>query len=245
MVRDMLDEFWQTDTTQDQDLFLFDRGFFSRHLARKVGSRAKFVFRVKSNCLGVIDRANLPDQTVICKEQGEADLVLRVINYVLPTGEVERLVTNVFDGVFDVGVFGALYELRWGVETCFRSLKSRLEIEDFSSAKLELILQDFFASVYVYNLVVAALEEAERQKSAPKSERKYVYACNGHVALSEVRSLLIDCFSVDDLEVRKMLFRCAMDCIVRHEEPVCPGRFYVRKVKHKSAKYHLNTKSAL
>jgi len=129
-----------------QDLFLFDRGFFSRKLVRSISGCAKFLFRVHSHCLCEVNQANKPDQVVVYRQSGEADLRLRVINYVLPNGEIEKLVTNIFDPSFSVEMFGELYRMRWGVETCFRTLKSRLEIENFSSAKEGLILQDFYAS---------------------------------------------------------------------------------------------------
>jgi len=249
---EMLDEFWSSDSGQ-RDLFLFDRGYFSRKLARKFVDQAKFLFRVRKGCLSEVDQANQADQVIICQEPDQLDLRLRVINHVMPNGEMERLVTNVFDSSFTVELFGELYGLRWGVETCFRTLKSRLEIENFSSAKKELVLQDFFASVYVYNLVVAALLEAkeqsarfaEQKSSSGQVGRKYVYVPNGSVAISEVRSLLIESFSVEDVGVRAMLYRCAMDVIVKNEVPLRPGRSYERKVKHKSAKYHLNNKSVL
>lgn len=126
--------------------------------------------------------------------------MLRVINYVLPTGEVERLVTNIFDPLFTVEVFGELYRLRWGVETCFHTLKSRLQIENFSSAKKELVLQDLFASVFVYNLMIALVHEAESKGVLVQG--KYVYRVNKNVAIGGVRTLLIESLCEEDLEVR-------------------------------------------
>jgi len=229
-----------------QDLFLFDRGFFSRKLVRAIFGRAKFLFRVHSHCLCEVNQANKPDQVVVYRQSGEADLCLRVINYVLPNGEIEKLVTNIFDPSFSVEMFGELYRMRWGVETCFRTLKSRLEIENFSSAKEELILQDFYASVFVYNLVMAAAHEAEI--GVIKSEwqkRKYVYQINKNVALAEVRSLLIESLCEENLDRRQELFRRTMATIASNELPVRPGRSFEHNVKHKSLKYPLNKKSAL
>ena len=196
-----------------------------------------------SHSLREVQVANKPDQVVVRREKGKPDLVLRVINYVLPTGEVEKLVTNIFDASFSVAVFGELYGLRWGVETCFRSLKSRLQIENFSSAKRELILQDFFASVFVYNLMVASIAEATLRVAVKQC--KYVYRVNKNVAIGEVRDLLIGSFCEDDLVRRGVLFDCAMDVLRRNVVPVRPGRSYVRMVKYGSTKFHINNKSGL
>jgi IS4 transposase len=113
------------------------------------------------HCFCEVNQANKLDQVVVYRQSGEVDLRLWVINYVLPNGEIEKLVTNIFDPSFSVEMFGELYRMCWGVETCFRTLKSRLEIEIFSSAKEELILQDFYVSVFVYNLTMAASHEVE------------------------------------------------------------------------------------
>jgi hypothetical protein len=100
ITKQMFHEYWQTNQNNNSnttDLFLFDRGFFSRTLAQNIyDNNACFLFRVHSHSLREIQAANKPDQVVVRREKGKPDLVLRVINYVLPTGEVERLVTNVF-----------------------------------------------------------------------------------------------------------------------------------------------------
>jgi len=233
-----------------QDLFVFDRGFFSRKLVQAImGCASFFLFRVHSHCLVEVNQANQSDQMVVCRQKGQTDFCLRVINYVLPNGEVEKLVTNIFDSAFSVEVFGELYRLRWGVETCFRSLKSCLEIEDFSSAKVELILQDFYASVFVYNLTTAAAHEAEAvefsKSVVSQKRRKYVYEVNRNVAVSVVRGLLIESFCEEDLVRRAELFRLAMNVIASNEVPIRPGRSFEHNVKHKSLKYPLNKKSAL
>jgi hypothetical protein len=128
ITKQMFHEYWQTSQNNNiMDLFLFDRGFFSRTLARNIyAHNAYFLFRVHSHSLREVQVANKPDQVVVRRERGKPDLVLWVINYVLPTGEVEKLVTNIFDSSFSVAMFGELYGMRWGVETCFCSLKSRL-----------------------------------------------------------------------------------------------------------------------
>ena len=239
----MLGEFWQAGSTPS-DLFLFDRGFFSRELAREIDPNAKFIFRVNSQSLKEINEANAPDQMVIRSDKNQPKLCLRVINYTLPNGEIEKLVTNIFDPSFSVEDFGKLYQMRWGIETCFKTLKSRLQIEDFSSAKRELILQDFFASLFVYNVMTAAVNEATQ--NAAKAEHKYVYKPNKNIAIAEIRNLLIESTLQDDPLQREKSFLYAMDIIMRNVVPVRPNRpSPERKVKYKSAKFPLNGKSGL
>jgi hypothetical protein len=248
VVRQMFWDFWQTDHTGIKNIFLFDRGFFSLAFARELFEHSKFLFRVRKGALKEFDEATLPDQIIIRHKEGEGsgggvDLRLRVINYVLPNGEIEKLVTNIFDSVFSVEMFGELYGLRWGIETCFCVLKSRLQIENFSSAKKLLILQDFHASVFVYNLMMAAVHEAAAR--AEPRERKYVYKVNRNVAIGEVRDLMIASLVEVDLGRKDELFRCASELLLANVVPVRPGRSFKRVVKHKSAKFCLNGKSGL
>ena len=238
----MLREFWKTDNPAD-NLFVFDRGFFSRDLAREISCHAKFLFRVNSQSLKEINEANAPDQTIIRSERGKPDLRLRVINYTLPSGEIEKLVTNIFDISFTAEDFGKLYRMRWGVETSFLTLKSRLQIENFSSAKRELILQDFYASVFVYNMMMAAINNAEEKST--KKQSKYVYKANKNIAISEIRGILIDSLSYDCPIKRQSSFMRAMDTISRSVVPVRPDRSFKRTVTYKSAKFPLNQKSGL
>lgn len=110
ITKQMFHEFWQTNQKNNKikDLFLFDRGFFSRTIAQNLyDNHTYFLFRVHSNSLREIQVANKPDQVVVRHEKGKPDLVLRVINYVLPTGAVECLVTNIFDPLFTVEMFGS------------------------------------------------------------------------------------------------------------------------------------------
>jgi hypothetical protein len=243
VTKQMLSDFWQTDSAAN-NLFMFDRGFFSRDLAREIYDHAKFLFRVNSQSLKEINEANACDQAVIRSEKGKPDLCLRVINYTLPNGEIEKLVTNIFDTSFTAEDFGELYRMRWGVETCFLTLKSRLQIENFSSAKRELILQDFHASVFVYNMMIAAINEATVEKTA-KEQRKYVYKPNKNIAIAEIRNILIDSLSDDDPIKRQSSFMRAMNIISRSVVPIRNDRSLKRTVKYKSAKFSLNNKTGL
>ena len=253
MAKRMLVEFLASDSA-GPNLFLFDRGFFSRDLCRKLDACTKFIFRVSSNVIGEVNEANEPDQTVVRRDKKQPDLRLRVINYVLPNGESEKLVTNIFDPSFTVEDFGMLYNMRWGVETGFLMLKERLQIENFSSAKKELILQDFFSSIFVYNMMTLAVIEAdEANKTAEEAKlhekmgkpKKHTYKPNKNIAISEIRNLLIDTFLEDDPDKRQILFQRVISMIRRNVIPIRPRRSTARKSKHNSAKFSFNKKRGL
>jgi len=240
----MLKDFLKNKSNTD-DLFLWDRGFFSRSLARSLEGNGKFVFRVKHGALKEIDEANEPDQIIIRKDSGWTDLRLRVINIVLPGGEIEKLVTNIFDESFSVADFAEIYSLRWGVEISFLTLKQRLQIENFSSAKQELILQDFFASVFMYNFMIVTAEEVSEVIKVDNMFKKHNYKFNKNLGIGTVRNLLIDSLLEDDDLKRKKLFEKALSELSKRVVSIRPGRSFPHSAKNKSAKFHINQKSAI
>jgi hypothetical protein len=246
IAKEMLDEFLQGDI---DELLLFDRGFFSREFARLLESRAKFVFRVSSASLKEINDANDLDQIIVRKDKNKPDLRLRVINFVLPTGEVEKLVTNIFDDSYTVKEFGEIYNMRWGVEISFLTLKQRLQIEDFSSAKTELILQDFHAAVFMHNLMIACINEVDSNISSIFNEsKKYDYKPNKNLAIGEVRNLLIETFLYDNPRKRKTVFNQALCAIATYVVPIRNERSSPRPDNpdcRKSRKFSLNQKKGL
>jgi hypothetical protein len=78
---------------------------------------------------------------------------LRMVKVVLPTGEIEVLATNLMDSNrITVADLGDLYHKRWGVETSIDELKNQFLCMVFSGIKPEAILQDIYATVFVYHL---------------------------------------------------------------------------------------------
>ena len=85
----------------------------------------------------------------------------RIIKYVLNTGEVEYLITNIEDLKYEEIV--EIYNKRWGIETMYYSLKSKLQIEKFTSGNKTIIEQDLFAGMLVYNMVQTMKNEAREE----------------------------------------------------------------------------------
>ena len=220
------------------DLFLHDRGFYSYDLAKEINRRgASFIFRVKRNCQKDIDAAELSDQEIYVN-----GLKLRVVNITLDNGEVEKLVTNIFEARISQEFFKQMYGMRWGIETTYLLLKERLELENFSSGKKNLILQDFFASVAVYNFTSLASREAQERLKAEGEAKdlKHERKPNMNIAFSEMRELLFE--TICGSGSFKKGIKKFTEAIMRNPTPIRPGRSYPRKVKHPSAKFSMNKK---
>ena len=69
----------------------------------------------------------------------------------LEPGSYEYLVSNLPDDLFSADDLKQLYWKRWSVETSFRSLKYALSLAYLHSANRELIIQEVFAKLIMYN----------------------------------------------------------------------------------------------
>ncbi len=174
------------------------------------------------------DSANEPDQIITLIHKNKI-LALRIINVILPTGEIEKLVTNIMDEDFTTGDFKVLYFKRWGIEVKYSQLKSRYELENFSGVNPITIMQDFYAVIYLSNLMAMAKTEANENEALKKEGLKYEYKVNMNILISKMTRTLIECFYEDDLEKRTVLFDKAMNNITKNLVPIRPDRSFPRR----------------
>ena len=66
--------------------------------------------------------------------------------------------------------FKQLYYLRWGVETLYGVLKTRLGLENFSGYSAESIRQDFFATIFLTGSETLLTMDADEQLSKQPGE---------------------------------------------------------------------------
>ena len=86
-----------------QCLFIMDRGYASEGLIRELSKKSFYLFRLKRRFKKEID--SLPIGSHIVTLYG--DITTRVVKFTLPSGEIETLLTNMFD--IEESDFKALY----------------------------------------------------------------------------------------------------------------------------------------
>jgi len=78
---------------------------------------------------------------------------VRFVRLKLDTGETEILVTSLIDeDLYITSDFKELYNLRWGIETFYSIVKTRLSLENFTGKSAESVKQDFYATIYITGL---------------------------------------------------------------------------------------------
>ena len=84
-------------------------------------------------------------------KQAVYPMKLRIVRFLLDTGEYECIVTNLKRDAFPPWRIKELYHLRWGIETSFRKLKYSVGLSCFHSKKAEYVEQEIYALVIMYN----------------------------------------------------------------------------------------------
>ena len=97
----------------EQALYIFDRGYPSEELIRRLADKSHYLMRVKKKFNKSID--SLPLGSHIITIYG--DIRVRVYKFTLPSGEVEILISNLFD--LPEEELQSIYFKKWRVEVKF------------------------------------------------------------------------------------------------------------------------------
>lgn len=229
------------------DLILFDRGYPSRKfIAYLDGSGIKYLMRVKIKSMKEFNEAKEPDQIVEIKVDGKT-IKVRVVRFMLDSEVEEVLVTNLLDENLGIQEFKALYFKRWGIEVKYNELKSRLQLQNFTGDTVIAVEQDFYASMYLANMVALAKNEANEEIAQKNEDKnlKYDYQVNTNILIGKLKDSLVIMLLEDNPEKRKEMFRKIMQEISRNREPIRPGRSNIRKMGLKAHKHPMNQKRCL
>ena len=170
---------------------------------------------------------------------------MRAIRITLANGEIETLLTNVGAERIPYEAFKELYHKRWGIETKYKSLKQRLELENFSGRLVDNIKQDFYAIMTVANIMGHFKRAANREvkKAREGSGNQYEYRVNENHAVGVYKDRLIGVVLAKRRGERVRLMKELVAEIERRVVPVRPGREVPRKERARQARFHHTHKS--
>ena len=209
----------------EKSILLIDRGYPSEELFKTIESQGiKYLARCKSNYCTKTQKAPMGDSIV----RLNGGLKVRVFKFTLPSGEVETLLTNLFE--IPATELPKLYAMRWGVETEYFRLKRELCVEKFSGKTPNSIRQDFWASMVLLNSVAVfqcGADEAvqERQKGKKLKNQNRARTSDLIITLRDrfVFAVLCGHPMIADLEMKGIIKTMA-----RVVSPVRPGRSFPR-----------------
>lgn len=147
---------------------------------------------------------------------------VRILKYVLKTGEEEYLITNLkelsYEEIFEI------YGKRWNIETLYNSLKNKLQIEKFTSSKEEIIKQDIYASTLVYNMIQTMKNEA--QEDIEQKKYKHEMKINENISIGLFKNEMVYIMLEDDDKKRLKRYDKLCKKILKYKIPIRKDREY-------------------
>jgi len=235
----------KTRLANEKKLIIGDRGYVSFSLLEELhAENIHYVFRVKRKFHNDIDAQKKSDGYVWLT-QGNKRIRVRVIKFMLDSGEEEILVTSITDRRMGVRAFKKLYFMRWPVETTINIAKSKLNIECFTALKQEGIEQDFYATMYLVNVVAAVKIDAQEAIDAAREStgNKHNYKANTNELIGILKDYLIEALIEEDDKLRTAIIRDIVSKVRQHVIPIREGRLVSRNDHPRDVKHHHNRKS--
>lgn len=143
-------------------------------------------------------------------------LRFRMVRLKIHDGLFETLLTNLPDDEYPPDELKELYNLRWGIETSFRSLKYTTGLLHLHSKKVACIKQEIYAKIIMYNFT----EMITSHVIIKNRKRKYDYKANFTIATHMCRLFFRNKASPPVVEA----------VIARETVPIRPGRTHPRSL---------------
>jgi len=168
-------------------------------------------------------------------------LKVRFVKVELDTGEIEVLMTNLEQEKFSSIDLEHIYRLRWGIETNFHYLKESMKMTNISSSKEDLIKQEIYSQMLVFNMLQSIQNEVEEE--IDQSKYKHKMKINSNMAIGYIKRYMIIIFLEEDLDKRNELYQVLHQKILKHIIPVRNNRKYDRN-KVTRNKHHINKRKS-
>jgi hypothetical protein len=238
------------------DLVLLDRGYpafwlFALILSKDAHFCARFseagwglveAFLASGRLEQIVTLAPSADARAACQAHGlsTAPLTIRLLRIELDGGAVEVLGTSLLDSQhYPYALFKELYHHRWPVEEDYKTMKSRVEVENWSGESVLAVYQDFHAKLFTKNLTALLAHPLQADLARASREKHYLYRTNMTHALSKMKDTVVLLLQrANPLSLLKRLWRLMLKTI----EPVRPGRSYPRRKRVKRRRFIMNYK---
>jgi hypothetical protein len=222
------------------DLLIYDRGFASyKMLATLIKNNKSFLIRFPTATFKAVQEMfsdtgpwsreitlKVPrDQKPLIQELGlPKEITVRFVKVILCTGEIEVLATSLRDIELTQDDFKELYNKRWGVESFFLKIKSRLSLENFTGKSVESIMQDFWSTIYISNLETVLTEDVNTELKMKKDKAHRTnkeQMVNKAVSFNVIKTMAFDLlYSKDDTDktLEKMLKLFITNPVIKRPE---------------------------
>ena len=245
---------------QPNDLILLDRGYPAFWLFKLAMSLdAQFCARIsyrKWKAVKKFHESGKQEQIVTiqpppasirkCFEMGlsKKPIRARLIRIELESGETEILITSLTDmEQFPYELFADLYHLRWPVEEDFKTLKYRLQVENWSGKTVHSVYQDFHAKCFSKNLTAVVATTTVDDIKKKSLTLRHPNQINFAQALSKMKNTIVLLFTSARERVA-ILVEKVRQIFILTTESVRPNRKFPRRHRVKQKRFFLEYKTA-
>ena len=173
----------------------------------------------------------------------QGKLKMRFVNVLLPTGEVETIITNLESKNFSTEDINYIYQLRWGIETSYAYLKESMMITNISSSKECIIKQEIYSQMMVYNIMQSIVNDLENKIEQEKYKHKM--KININMAIGFVKRFLVKILIEENETEREKLSNALFNDILKNIVPIRKNRNYTRNVDKVCNKHPITKRKSI
>lgn len=230
-----------------KNLIVMDRGYPSAELLHQLQNEGHaYVVRC---CTEFVKGMKLSGDDCIIDHRfarmKKQPLKLRIVKVRLSEEKVEILATNLLSPVFSVEKLAQIYRMRWGIETSYDNIKNKLCVENFSGTSRIAVLQDFYATMFLWNLTgMLAFELKEDIEAQHRSEKnKNEYQLNISMTISTLKERVVELVMCENKRKSRRILRQIQKALHKSVVAVSTNRSFPRKRKHTALRFHNNSKA--
>lgn len=229
-----------------KNLIVMDRGYPSAELLHQIQNEGHtYVVRC---CTEFIRAMNLNGEDCVIEHRfaktKKTPLKLRIVKIYLPDGKQEIIATNLLSEEFSPNKLAQIYKMRWEIETNYNNIKNKLCVENFTGTSKIVILQDFYATMLLWNLTGMMMfdlrEEIESEHNSDSNKNEY--KLNIAMTISTLKERVVELVMCENKRRSKRILRQIKNALKKSVVAISTNRSFPRKRKHSSLKFHNNSK---
>lgn len=229
-----------------KNLIVMDRGYPSAELLHQIQNEGHaYVVRC---CTEFIRAMKLNGEDCVIEHcfarTKKTPLKLRIVKISLPDGKQEIIATNLLSEEFSPNKLAQIYKMRWGIETNYNNIKNKLCVESFTGTSKIVILQDFYATMLLWNLTGMMMFDLQEEiESAHNSDSsKNEYKLNIAMTISTLKERVVELVMCENKRRSKRILRQIKNALKKSVVAISTYRSFPRKRKHSALKFHNNSK---
>lgn len=160
-------------------------------------------------------RKTIRDENLLKKAEKLPYIEARIIKIPIINSENKEdeliLLTDLPEHKFNTFEIAGLYKDRWEIEVNYDRLKNKMELENYSGKIAQTIQQDFYSSIYIFNLAMILRnniqKHLERKNKKKIKEEGKEYRTNINTLIGRIKNKLLTLFTSDTDKIKKIFER--------------------------------------